>query len=173
MKIVILLLSFAFIGFTHADYNDGYKAYEKGNYRAAFREWKEMVGEDNLWSDFDFHPDEPKTPTILNQAQYNLGYMYENGQGTLKNYQEAHKYYNRSAKQNYSPAQLALVKLLLRFIDGDLKHILTAEQKGNLREGWQEVAENVMLLFNNKHASNKDREAAEDIWNKYKLWNYP
>ena len=173
MKKLLLLLSFAFIGFTHADYNDGHKAYEKGNYRDAFREWKDFVGEDNLWSDFDFHPDEPKTPTVLSQAQYNLGYMYENGQGTLKNYQEALKYYNRSAKQNYAPAQLALIELYLRFIDGDLKHILTAEQKGNLREGWQEIAENVMLLFNNKHASNKDREAAEDIWNKYKLWNYP
>ena len=99
--------------------------------------------------------------------------MYENGQGTLKNYEEAYKYYNRSARDNYGPAQLALVKLILRFIDGDLKHILTAEQKSNLREGWQDIAEGVMKLFNNKHASNKDREAAEDIWNKYKLWNYP
>ena len=173
MKKVILLLSFAFIGFTHANYNDGYKAYEKGDYRTAFREWQEVVGEDNLFSDFDFNPDEPKSPTTRSQAQYNLGYMYENGQGTLKNYEEAYKYYNRSARDNYGPAQLALVKLLLRLIDGDLKHILTAEQKSNLREGWQDIAEGVMKLFNNKHASNKDREAAEDIWNKYKLWNYP
>ena len=167
------MLSFVFIGFTHADYSDGQKAYENGNYKAAFREWKEVVGEDTLFSDFDFNPDETKTPTVVSQAQYNLGYMYENGQGTVKNYKEALKYYGRSAKQNYSPAQLALVKMQLRFIDGDLKHILTAEQKGNLREGWKEIAESTMLLFNNKVASSDDREAAEDIWNKYKLWNYP
>ena len=167
------MLSFFFIGLTHANYSDGYKAYEKGDYRTAFKEWKDLVGEDTLFSDFDFNPDEPKSPTTHSQAQYNLGYMYENGQGTLKNYEEAYKYYNRSARDNYGPAQLALVKLLLRLIDGDLKHILTAEQKSNLREGWQDIAEGVMKLFNNKHASKKDREAAEDIWNKYKLWNYP
>ena len=173
MKKIILLLSFAFIGFTQADYNDGYKAYENGNYKAAYIEWKEVVGEDNAFSDFDFNPDEAKTPTLRSQAQYNLGYMNENGQGTLKNYKEAYKYYNRSAKDNYGPGQLALIKLLLRFIDGDLKHILTAEQKGDLREGWQEIAENTTLLFSNKHASKNDREAAEDIWSKYKLWEYP
>jgi len=173
MKILILLLSFAFVGFTHADYTDGYNAYQNGNYKVAFREWKEVVGEDNLWSDFDFNPDELKTPDTISQAQYNLGFMYENGQGTLKNYQEALKYYNRSARQNYPPAQLALVQLQLRFMDGDLKHILEAEEKGDLREGWREVAENVMLLFNNRIASDKDHEVAKDIWDKYKLWNYP
>ena len=125
------------------------------NYKEAFKWWK--LGAEQGDAD----------------AQYNLGIMYSKGRGVAQDYQEAGKYYSRSAKQNYSPAQLALVKLLLRFVDGDLKHILTAEQKGTLREGWQEIAENVMLLFNNKHASNKDREAAEDIWNKYKLWNYP
>ena len=173
MKILILVLSFAFIGFTHADYSDGYTAYENGNYKVAFREWKEVVGEDTLWSDFDFNPEEIKTPTVVSQAQYNLGYMYENGQGTLKNHKEAYKYYNRSSKDNYGPGQLALIKLLLRFIDGDLKHILTAEQKGDLREGWQEIAENTTLLFSNKHASKNERKVAEDIWNQYKLWEYP
>ena len=155
MKKVILLLSFFFIGLSHANYSDGYKAYEKGDYRTAFKEWKDLVGEDTLFSDFDFNSDEPKSPTTHSQAQYNLGYMYENGQGTLKNYQEALKYYERSARYNYGRAQLALVELKLRFLDGDLKHILTAEQKGDLREGWKELAEDVMILFNNEYASDE------------------
>ena len=172
-KLLLLFILFSWTHTAFAGFDEGWDAYEKGDYKDAFREWKDFVGEDNLFSDYDFNPDEPKAPTVHSQAQYNLGFMYENGQGTLKNYAEAYKYYNRSAKQNYSLAQLALVRLLLRYVDGDLKHMLTAEQKGTLREGWQEIAKNVMLLFNNKHASSKNREAAEDNWNKYKLWNYP
>ena len=173
MKKVVFLLSFVFIGLAYANYSDGYKAYEKGDYRTAFKEWKDLVGEDTLFSDFDFNPDEPKSPTTRNQAQYNLGYMYENGRGTLKNYQEALKYYERSARYNYGRAQLALIKLKLRFLDGDLKPILSAEKKGDLREGWKELAEDVMILFNNEYASDELHEAAEIIWNKHELWNYP
>ena len=38
-------------------------------------------------------------------AQYNIGYMYSNGQGVTQNYQEALKWYRLAADQGYSIAQ--------------------------------------------------------------------
>ena len=38
-------------------------------------------------------------------AQYNIGYMYSNGQGVTQNYQEALKWYRLAADQGYAKAQ--------------------------------------------------------------------
>ena len=38
-------------------------------------------------------------------AQYNLGYMYENGKGTKRNYREAAKWYRAAAAQDMADAQ--------------------------------------------------------------------
>lgn len=41
-------------------------------------------------------------------AQYDLGLMYDNGQGVAQNYKEAVKWYKHSAEQGHAEAQNAL-----------------------------------------------------------------
>jgi uncharacterized protein len=41
-------------------------------------------------------------------AQYNLGVMYQNGQGVPQNYTEALKWFRLAANQGYGPAQSSL-----------------------------------------------------------------
>ena len=42
------------------------------------------------------------------KAQYNLGYMYANGQGVPKDAAEAYKWYRKAADQGSAPAQYNL-----------------------------------------------------------------
>lgn len=42
------------------------------------------------------------------EAQFNLGWMYESGQGVTQDYVEALKWYNRSASQGYAVAEFNL-----------------------------------------------------------------
>ncbi len=44
-------------------------------------------------------------------AQFNLGFMYDNGQGVPKDYKTAVKWYRLAAKQRYAPAQYNLERL--------------------------------------------------------------
>jgi len=39
------------------------------------------------------------------EAQFNLGYCYDDGRGVTKNSKEAVKWYRKAAEQNYAPAQ--------------------------------------------------------------------
>ena len=41
-------------------------------------------------------------------AQFNLGVMYDNGQGVLQDYKEAVKWYRLAAEQGYADAQYNL-----------------------------------------------------------------
>lgn len=45
------------------------------------------------------------------EAQYYLGYLYENAMGVPKNYAEAAKWYRLTADQNYAHAQYALASM--------------------------------------------------------------
>ena len=38
-------------------------------------------------------------------AQYNIGIMYDKGQGVKQDYSEANKWYQKAAEQGYTPAQ--------------------------------------------------------------------
>ena len=42
------------------------------------------------------------------EAQFNLGFCYEDGRGVEKDYSHAVKWYRKAAEQNYAPAQLNL-----------------------------------------------------------------
>jgi TPR repeat protein len=68
--LLTLLLTTSFIGAIYADFNDGWIADQKGDYKTAFNEWKPLSKQG------DAH------------AQYNIGVMYDNGRGVLKDYKE-------------------------------------------------------------------------------------
>lgn len=71
----------------HAGFDEGMAAYDKKDYATVLKEW---------------------TPVALHGdavAQYNLGIMYQNGQGVQQNNEEAVKWYRLAADQGYANAQ--------------------------------------------------------------------
>ncbi len=70
-----------------AGYSGGIVAYERGDYRTAFREMKPLAEQGNA------------------AAQSYLGFLYDNGQGVPRNYREAFKWYRKAAEQGNVPAQ--------------------------------------------------------------------
>ncbi len=70
-----------------ADYDAGYAAYKRGDYAAALSEFKPLAEQGDA------------------NAQYNLGIMYDKGQGVEKDYAQAMEWYARAARQGQPNAQ--------------------------------------------------------------------
>jgi len=68
----------------------GYEAYNDGDYATALKEWKPIAEQGYAF------------------AQYNLGILYEYGNGVPKDYAEAVKWYRLSAEQGYAISQYSL-----------------------------------------------------------------
>ena len=66
-----------------AHYSTGVDAYNKGDYAAAYREWKPLAKQGVV------------------DAQYNLGWMYSYGKGVKKAYKTAAKWYQLAAEQGH------------------------------------------------------------------------
>ncbi len=86
----VLALSLV-VTMSHAgDWEDAIAAYEKGEYKTAVK-WYRKAAEQGFSS-----------------AQFNLGLMYDNGQGVPRNNKEAVKWYRKAAEQGFSEAQFNL-----------------------------------------------------------------
>jgi TPR repeat protein len=83
----LLLLSSALV---QAGFDEGLVAANKGDYQTAFKEW------------------EPLAEQGYASAQFNLGIMYDNGQGIAQNYTQALYWYNKAAAQGFASAQYNL-----------------------------------------------------------------
>ena len=83
----LLLLTSAFV---QAGFDEGLVAANKGDYQTAFKEWKPLAEQGDA------------------AAQYNLGYMYNNGQGVSQNYTQAVYWYKKAAEQGNADAQFNL-----------------------------------------------------------------
>ena len=70
-----------------ADFDKGLDAYDRGDYATALREFKPLAEKGDAY------------------AQYNLGVMYDNGQGVPKDYKTAVKWYTLAAEQGNADAQ--------------------------------------------------------------------
>jgi hypothetical protein len=73
-----------------ADYQKGLDAYNAGDYATAMKEWRPLAEQGNA------------------DAQYNLGFMYSNGNGVPQDDVEAMKWYRLAADQGYARAQAGL-----------------------------------------------------------------
>jgi len=73
-----------------ADFNKGIKAAQSGDFKTAIAEWTPLAERGDT------------------DAQYNLGVMYENGYGVLKNDKTAVKWYTLAAEQGNIDAQYNL-----------------------------------------------------------------
>ena len=77
-----------------ADFQAGMDAYHRGDYATALREWRPLAEQ---WQ--------------AEEAQFNLGLLYENGQGVPQDYLQARQWYAKAAAQGYAGAQSHLGRL--------------------------------------------------------------
>ena len=70
-----------------ADFSVGYEAYQRGDYATALRIMRELAGQGNV------------------VAQFNLGFMYDNGLGVTQDYAAAMRWYRKAADQGNAKAQ--------------------------------------------------------------------
>ena len=86
-----LLLALGLSGAANAGpFDDAVAAHERGDYATAFRLWRPLADQGNA------------------SAQFNLGLMYDNGQGVTQNHAEAVKWYRLAADQGNASAQFNL-----------------------------------------------------------------
>ncbi len=88
--ILALVLWLAAGARAEAGFKEGVAAYKKGDYAAAFKEFRPLAEQGNA------------------SAQYNLGVMYANGLGVPKDDREAVKWFRKSTEQGYARAQYNL-----------------------------------------------------------------
>ena len=72
------------------DFDKGLAAYSAGDYATALQEWTPLAEAGGV------------------DAQYNLGIMYDNGEGVPQDYKEAVKWYKLAAEQEYASSQFNL-----------------------------------------------------------------
>ena len=92
MKKLLVCILFVLFGtqMSAQEIDKGYEAYNDGDYATALNEWKPIAEQGYAF------------------AQYNLGIMYEYGNGVAKDYAEAVKWYRLSAEQGYAIGQYSL-----------------------------------------------------------------
>ncbi|MDA9163032.1 sel1 repeat family protein, partial [Alphaproteobacteria bacterium] len=88
-KLLILLLLVPSLSWG-ADFVKGLTAYNQGDYVTAIKEWT------------------PLAEQGIADVQYNLGVMYEKGQGVVQNYKTASEWYTLAAEQGHAKAQYNL-----------------------------------------------------------------
>ena len=169
-----LFLSLSLMGIAYANVNDGWDAYQKGDYKTAFSEWRSSANQGDA------------------AAQTNLGVMYENGTGVLKDYKEAVKWYRKSADQGRASGQY---NLALMYEDGkgvlqDYKEAVKLYRKA-ADQGHALAQNNLGLMYANgkgvpksmTHAkywiqkayegdNNEATALAEKNWKRFELWKY-
>jgi TPR repeat protein len=92
MKKLLVCILFVLLGtqMSAQEIDKGYEAYNDGDYATALNEWKPIAEQGYAF------------------AQYNLGIMYEYGNGVAKDYAEAVKWYRLSAEQGNAIGQYSL-----------------------------------------------------------------
>ena len=88
--LLALVLACALSAPAWAGFDEGLAAAERGDYETALREWRPLAERGDA------------------DAQYNLGVMYDTGQGVAQDYAEALKWYRRAAEQGHAAAQYNL-----------------------------------------------------------------
>ena len=112
-----------------SDFDKGYDAYQKGDYKTALREWQPFAEQGDAEAQFflglmyykgeGVPQDNKEAVKWFNlsieqgnrDAQFVLGAMYKNGWGVPQDYKEAVKLYRLSAEQGHANAQHNLGRL--------------------------------------------------------------
>ena len=80
---LLLASGVAFAG----DYEDGFAAYQEGDYATAASSWLKAAEQEDAW------------------AQYNLGILYGEGLGVAQDFEQAAYWYRKAAEQGHAEAQ--------------------------------------------------------------------
>ncbi len=118
----------------NADFNDGLIAFENQDFRLAAKEWKPLAEKGDA------------------KSQTNLGILYFNGLGVLKDYKQAVRLLKLAGNQGEAEAQFILGKI---YVDGD-----------GVSKSFKNAKYWVDLAFKN------DFDGAEALWDHYELWKY-
>ncbi len=86
-RILAALLLLTLAAPAWAGWEEGVAAYERGDYATALREMRVLAMQGNAG------------------AQFNVGLMYDNGQGVTQDYAEAVRWFRKAAEQGYAKAQ--------------------------------------------------------------------
>ena len=90
--LTLTALLFNTTGGESADFGKGLRSYATGDYASALREWVPLAEQGNV------------------KAQYQLGLMYDEGQGVPKDHKTAMKWYKLAADQGHEGAQHTLTE---------------------------------------------------------------
>jgi septal ring-binding cell division protein DamX len=102
----------------HADYQSGLDAYNKGYYKRAMHDWKEVAEQ----------PPAQVNPAIYAETHYAIAQLYWNGQGVSRDYYQAREWLEKAADLGHADA---MAKLGYLYTDG-----LTVEQNFNQAFEW-------------------------------------
>ena len=120
--IAAVLLSTVWTAAT-ADFEAGFKAYERGDYATALREWQPLAEQGDATAQFNLGlmyrqgrggpqrrppsrvlvPEGSRTGNA--SAQFNLGFMYDNGEGVPEDDRQAVFWFRKAADQGHASAQ--------------------------------------------------------------------
>lgn len=126
-----------------ADYDEGWRAYEAGDYATAIRIWERLADQGDA------------------QAQNNLGYMYKTGVGTDVNYQRAIYWYERAADLGRVEA---IYDLAIMYDEGlgvsrDYVEARRLYERA-AREGFSDAHNNLGVIYANGNGVPTDARAA-------------
>jgi len=172
--LIALFLSLSLMSIAYANFNDGWDAYNKGDYKSAVNEWRSSANQGDADAQNNLAQMYRKGEGVLKDdkealkwyqkaadqgnagAQHNLGVMYANGEGVLKDDKEAVKWYRKAADQGNASAQNNL-GLMYANGKGVLKSMTQAKY-------WIQKA---------YEGDNKEMTAlAEENWERLELWKY-
>ena len=116
--LVLIAIAAALVAPAHAgDFDDGVRLYAARDYLSAAAAFQRSATQGHA------------------KAQYNLGFMYENGQGVPQDFGEAQRWYEQAAKQGDVRAQFNVGALAMqRWVGGgDEKRALSCACNGQPR----------------------------------------
>lgn len=118
---IVLSFSLSFLGSASADYNEGLRAYEAGDYLVAAKDWLSAGSQGDVAS------------------QFRLAQLYEQGLGVPQDLVEAHRWYNIAASQGDAQARKARDELETRLTTDQLAE---AQRLATLTQGLLQEAAN-------------------------------
>jgi TPR repeat protein len=151
MKKIILLPFISILLFcapAFADFAKGLDAAQKGDFVTALKEWK------------------PLAEQGYTEAQYNLGLMYNYGQGVIQDYKAAVKWYGLAAEQGNASAQFNL-GVMYNYGQGVIQDYKVAVKWYTLaaEQGGVEAQYNLGLMYGNGQGVIQDYTRAHMWWN--------
>jgi TPR repeat protein len=132
--ITLLICTLGTMSTVNADFNDGWVAYTSGDFKTASKQWRLLAEKGDA------------------KSQTNLGILYFNGKGVLKDYKQAVRLFKMAGDQGEAEAQFILGKI---YIEGD-----------GVPRSLRNAKYWINLAFENEF------DGAEALWNDYELWKY-